>query len=70
MQEEPMRTGRFPRSGFLMLGVASLAAGVVFVIRAAMVEATAERIAAAIAFGVMGVLWLTAYGLGDQGGPK
>lgn len=51
----------FPRSGFLLLGVLSLAAAVIFVIRAVMVEATGERITSAIAFGVIGVLWLAAY---------
>ncbi len=55
-------TGRgFPRSGFLLLGVLSLAAAAVFVVRMVMVEATGERITSAIAFGVMGMLWLAAY---------
>ena len=55
-------TGReFPRSGFLVLGVLSLAAAVLLVIRAVIVEATGERIASAIVFGMMGILWLAAY---------
>lgn len=58
----------FPRSGFLLLGVLSLAAAVLFVIRAVIVEATGERIASAIAFGVMGMLWLGAYLSGRRAG--
>ena len=55
-------TGRkFPRSGFLVLGILSLMAAVIFVTRAVVVEATSERIASAIAFGAMSLLWLTAY---------
>jgi len=60
----------FPRSGFLLLGVLSLAAAVLFVARMVIVEATGERMASAIAFGVMGMLWLAAYrserGTGDD----
>jgi hypothetical protein len=52
---------QFPRGGFLLLGVLSLAAAVLFVVRASIVEATGERIASAVAFGLVGVLWLAAY---------
>jgi hypothetical protein len=58
----------FPRSGFLLLGVLSLAAAVVFVIRVVMVEATGERITSAIAFGVIGTLWLIAHRSGRGAG--
>ncbi len=51
----------FPPAGFLILGVLSLAASVVFIARAAGVEATAERIWSAVAFGAMGIFWLAAY---------
>ena len=62
-------TGRkFPRSGFLLLGVLSLAAAAVFVVRMVAVEATGERIASAIVFGVMGTLWLAAYLSGHRAG--
>lgn len=56
-----MKIRSFPRNGFLLLGVLSAAAAAVFVIRASIVEVTGERVASAIAFGLMGVLWLTAY---------
>ena len=52
---------RFPSTGLLPMGVLSLATALVFVFRVAIVEATGERIASAIAFGVMGMLWLAAY---------
>ena len=62
-------TGReFPRSGFLLLGVLSLAAAAVFVVRMVAVEATGERIASAIVFGVMGLLWLIAHVSGRRTG--
>lgn len=51
----------FPPPGFLILGILSLAASVVFIARAAGVEATAERIWSAVAFGAMGIFWLAAY---------
>jgi hypothetical protein len=51
----------FPSAGFLILGVLSLAASVVFIVRAAGVEATAERIWSAVVFGAMGVFWLAVY---------
>jgi hypothetical protein len=56
-----MTTREFPTVGFLILGVLSLAASVLFVMRAAVVEATAERIWSAVVFGAMGVFWLAAY---------
>lgn len=51
----------FPAAGFLILGVLSLAASVLFIVRAAGAEATAERIWSAVVFGAMGVFWLAAY---------
>ena len=51
----------FPSAGFLILGVSSVAASMLFIVRAAGVEATAERIWSAIVFGTMGVFWLAAY---------
>ena len=56
-----MTDRKFPPAGFLVLGVLNIMASVVFVVRAAVVEATTERIFSAVAFGVMGVLLLTAY---------
>ncbi len=56
-----MRKLEFPTAGFLVLGVLSLAASVVFIVRAAGVEATAERIWSAVVFAAMGMFWLTAY---------
>jgi hypothetical protein len=56
-----MAEHKFPSAGFLMLGVLSVAASILFLIRAAGVEATAERIWSAVAFGVMGVFMLFAY---------
>lgn len=56
-----MTTREFPPTGFLVLGVLSIAACLIFVVRAVGVEATAERIWSAVAFGAMGVLWLAAY---------
>ena len=63
-----MANREFPRSGFLLLGVLSLAAAVVFIVRMVMVEATGERIASAIIFGVMGMLWLIAHRSGRGAG--
>ena len=56
-----MSTPAFPAVGFLVLGILSIAASVVFVVRAAGCEATAERIWSAVAFGAMGIFWLVAY---------
>jgi uncharacterized membrane protein HdeD (DUF308 family) len=56
-----MTAHKFPPAGFLVLGVLSIAASVVFLVRVAGVEATTERILSAIGFGVMGVLFLAAY---------
>lgn len=51
----------FPPLGFLILGVLSVVASVIFVVRAAVVDGTLERILSAVLFGGFGVLWLTAY---------
>lgn len=51
----------FPPTGFLILGVLSVAASILFVVRAAAVEATAERIWSAVLFGAFGIFWLAAY---------
>jgi hypothetical protein len=56
-----MSKHQFPPAGFLILGVLSLAASILFIVRAAGVEATAERIWSALVFGAMGILWLAAY---------
>ena len=56
-----MTSHGFPPTGFLVLGVLSLAASVLFLVRAVGVEATTERMVSAVVFGVMGVLWLAAY---------
>jgi len=56
-----MSRREFPSAGFLILGVLSLVASILFVVRAAGVEATAERIWSALAFGAMGIFWLVAY---------
>jgi hypothetical protein len=56
-----MTRHEFPSVGFLILGVLSLAASVLFIVRAAGVEATTERIWSAVVFGAMGVFWLAAY---------
>ena len=56
-----MTTHKFPPVGFLMLGVLSIAASVVFLVRAAGVEVTTERVLSAAVFGVMGVVFLIAY---------
>jgi hypothetical protein len=55
------RRSSFPPVGILILGVLSLAAAVLFIIRAAVVEGTAARIWSAVLFGVFGVFWLAAY---------
>lgn len=56
-----MTDHKFPSAGFLVLGLLSVAASVLFLVRAAGVEATTERIWSAVAFGVMGVFMLFAY---------
>lgn len=56
-----MTSQEFPPTGFLVLGVLSLVASVLFLVRAVGVEATTERMVSAAVFGVMGVLWLAAY---------
>jgi len=56
-----MTSHEFPSAGFLILGVLSLGASVLFIVRAASVEATAERIWSAVVFGAMGILWLGAH---------
>ena len=56
-----MTARKFPPAGFLVLGVLSIAASVAFLVHAAGIEATTERILSAIGFGVMGVLFLAAY---------
>jgi hypothetical protein len=56
-----MSAHKFPPAGFLVLGVLSIGASILFLIRAASVEATSERIWSAVAFGSMGVFLLAAY---------
>ncbi len=56
-----MTTRKFPPTGFLVLGVLSIGACLIFVVRALGVEATAERVWSAVAFGAMGALLLWAY---------
>jgi hypothetical protein len=56
-----MITPRFPPTGFLVLGVLSIAASALFLLRAAGIEATTERVLSAGVFGVMGVLFLASY---------
>lgn len=56
-----MTARKFPRTGFLVLGMLSIGACLTFVVRAASVEATAERLWSAVVFGAMGILWLWAY---------
>lgn len=51
----------FPPVGFFILGVLSLAAATLFLVRAATVAGTAERIWSAIVFAGFGVFWLVAY---------
>ena len=55
------RQSSFPPTGFLILGILSIAASIVFLVRAVAVEATAERIWSAVIFGTFGVFWLAAY---------
>ena len=55
------RQSSFPPTGFLILGILSIAASIVFVVRAVSVEATAERIWSAVIFGAFGFFWIAAY---------
>lgn len=55
------RQSSFPPAGFLILGILSIAASILFVVRAGAVEATAERIWSAVIFGAFGFFWLAAY---------
>ena len=56
-----MTAHKFPPAGFLVLGVLSVAASILFVVRAAGIEATTGRIWSAVVFGAMGALFLAAY---------
>jgi hypothetical protein len=56
-----VRRSSFPPIGFLILGFLSVAASILFVIRAAAVDATAERVWSAALFGAFGLFWLAAY---------
>ncbi|MEN8233648.1 MAG: hypothetical protein ABFR89_01835 [Actinomycetota bacterium] len=58
----------FPPLGFLILGVLSLVASLIFIVRSVAVEATAERVWSAVAFFGFGLFWLAAYasGRGDR----
>lgn len=51
----------FPPVAFMVLGVLTLLAAVLFAIRAATIEATAERIWSAILFGGLGIFLIAAY---------
>jgi len=62
-----MTSRAFPRTGFLALGVLSLVASLVFVVRALSVEMTGERMISAVVFGAMGLLWLWAYRVSTPG---
>ena len=55
------RQSSFPPVAFMVLGVLSLIAAVIFAFRAATIEATAERIWSAILFGGMGIFMVGAY---------
>ena len=55
------RQSSFPPTGFLILGILSIAASIVFAVRSVVVEATAERIWSAVIFGAFGFFWLAAY---------
>lgn len=56
-----VKRSSFPPVGFLILGVLSLAAAILFLVRAATVESTAERVWSAIVFAGFGVFWLVVY---------
>lgn len=53
----------FPWWGYLLLGFGALAAAVVFVVRAIVVEPTVERLVSAVVFAALGVFWLVLTGL-------
>ena len=55
------RQSSFPPTGLLILGILSIVASIVIVVRSVAVEATAERIWSAVAFGAFGFFWLAAY---------
>ena len=55
------RQSSFPPTGFLILGILSIAASIVFVVRSVAVEATPERIWSAVVFATLGFFWLVAY---------
>ena len=55
------RQSSFPPIGFLILGILSLTASILFVVRAAVVDGTAERVWSAVLFGALGLFWLAAY---------
>jgi len=57
---------RFPRSGFLVLGVLSLVAAGLFGLRAVIVETTLERMVSMVVYAVVGVFWLIAFRLADH----
>jgi len=61
-----MQVTRFPRSGFLVLGVLSLLAASLFGLRAVIVEATLERVVSGVVFVVLGLFWLIAFRLADH----
>jgi hypothetical protein len=56
-----MTAHRSPPTGFLVRGVLNIAASVLFLLRAAGIVATTERVLSAAAFGVMGMVFLAAY---------
>ncbi len=56
-----VKRSSFPPVGFLILGVLSLAAATLFLVRAATVEGTAERVWSAVVYTGFGVFWLVAY---------
>jgi uncharacterized membrane protein len=55
------RQSSFPPVAFLVLGVLSLVAAAIFAVRAATIEASAERFWSAVVFGGFGVFWIAAY---------
>ncbi len=61
-----MQIRRFPRSGFLVLGVLSLVAAGLFGLRAVIVDATLERMISLVVYLVVGVFWLVAFRLADH----
>ena len=55
------RKTSFPPIGFLVLGLLSIGASIIFLVRSAAVEATPARLWSAAVFGVLGIFWLAAY---------